>query len=203
MLYQVVKFAGYGLSSYWRRALITALVLAAVLVTILWVRGWQQSRAEADSPGTERYASLSMPYGEAVVHQRLVDERLAIPKWESEFVYKLGFVYDGDTLYSASSEKIRLYGIDTPEIGERCASEATHELRRVVLGGFLVEEGPRRVGPYGRSLYYLYTPDGESIDLHMVANGFAHAFTRDGQHKDVLVEAERLAREHRVGCLWE
>ena len=77
------------------------------------------------------------------MRQGLVDARLAIPRLESEFVYKLGFVYDGDTLYSASNEKIRLYGIDAPELAEKCASEATHELRRMVLSVFLVEEGPR------------------------------------------------------------
>ena len=205
MVFQSSRLALYWLASYWKRALAVFLVAAVLFSVSQWIQGWQRPQtAEIDRADSvrERIGPLANRFGEPAVRQGLVDARLAIPRLESEFVYKLGFVYDGDTLYSASNEKIRLYGIDAPELAEKCASEATHELRRMVLSGFLVEEGPRQTDQSGRTLYYLYTSDGESIDLHMVVNGFALALGADGQHAPVLAEAERLAREHRVGCLW-
>ncbi len=37
-------------------------------------------------------------------------------------------IIDGDTL-DTSKGRVRLFGVDTPERGERCASEATERLR--------------------------------------------------------------------------
>ena len=54
----------------------------------------------------------------------------------------------------------------------------------------------------GASLYYVYTDQGESIDEMLVREGLAEAWTRDGQHRDVLVAAEKGARRDGRGCLW-
>ena len=46
------------------------------------------------------------------------------------------------------------------------------------------------------------TDQGESIDEMLVREGLAEAWTRDGQHRDILVAAEEGARRDRFGCLW-
>ncbi len=51
-------------------------------------------------------------------------------------------------------------------------------------------------------MYYVYNENGESIDEMLVREGFAEAWTRDGQHRDVLVAAEKGARRDGFGCLW-
>ena len=65
-----------------------------------------------------------------------------------------------------------------------------------------MELGPRSQDRYGRLLYYVYTQDGDSIDEILVREGLAEAWTRDGQHRDVLVAAEKGARRDKRGCLW-
>lgn len=72
-------------------------------------------------------------------------------------------IVDGDNLDS-SEGRIRLFGVDTPERGQRCSKEATDRLSRLAGNAVRVESGPRATGPFGRSLYYVYTMVGHSID---------------------------------------
>ena len=105
-------------------------------------------------------------------------------------------VIDGDTFVTSGSQSVRLFGVDTPERGEKCYREATARLRQLAGDEVRVELGPRSKDRYGRLLYYVYTQDGGSIDEILVSEGLAKAWTRDGQHRDLLVSLERDA----VGC---
>ena len=96
----------------------------------------------------------------------------------------------------------RLFGVDTPERGERCATEATERLRELAGDTVRLEDGPRLTDTYGRTLAYVYTVDGISIDAALIREGFATAWTRDGQHRDYLVGLEREAQQQGAGCLW-
>ncbi len=110
-------------------------------------------------------------------------------------------VIDGDTLVSGPLS-VRLFGIDAPEVGDRCSSEATTMLRKLAGVNVRVELGPRTEDRFGRLLYYLYTDAGDSIDESLVSEGLAVAWRRDGQHRDYLVDVEEEARRDGVGCLW-
>ena len=110
-------------------------------------------------------------------------------------------VVDGDTFVSGPF-RVRLFGVDAPEVGEPCASEATARLRSLLGANVRFEPGPRERDAFGRLIYYAYTSAGDSIDETLVAEGLALAWTQDGQHRDHLVGLEQLAREGRVGCLW-
>ena len=110
-------------------------------------------------------------------------------------------VIDGDSFQSANA-RIRLFGVGTPERGERCFNEATNRFAQLAGDTVWVEFGPRQEDRYGRILYYVYNENGESIDEMMVREGFAEAWTRDGQHRDLLVAAEKGARRDGRGCLW-
>ena len=65
-----------------------------------------------------------------------------------------------------------------------------------------LEHGPRLQDDLGRRLAYLYTADGLSIDVLMIGEGLAEAWTRDGQHRDTLVALEESARQNGAECLW-
>jgi endonuclease YncB( thermonuclease family) len=108
-------------------------------------------------------------------------------------------VIDGDT-FQSGDETVRLYGVDTPERGEPCYAAATDRLRKLAGESVRVESGPRAEDRFGRSLYYTYRMDGESIDEMLVREGLAQAWTRDGQHRDVLLAVESRAEEHERGC---
>ncbi len=110
-------------------------------------------------------------------------------------------VIDGDTFQSANA-RIRVFGVDTPERGEQCFADATQRLKELAGDTVRVEFGPRQEDRYGRILFYVYTDEGESIDEMLVREGFAEAWTRDGQHRDVLVAAEKGAQRDGFGCLW-
>lgn len=123
---------------------------------------------------------------------------LRCPDCESVSVSR---IIDGDTL-DTSIGRIRLYGIDAPELGERCSGDATQELQRLAGNRVRVEDGPRLIDPFGRRLAYLYRADGQSIDAALIAGGYAVAWTRDGQHVERLVALESEARgQNRVSLV--
>ncbi|MCI0779672.1 MAG: thermonuclease family protein [Chloroflexi bacterium] len=79
-------------------------------------------------------------------------------------------VIDGDT-FDSPAGRVRLFGVDTPERGQRCFQAATARLRQLAGTTVRVETGPRETDRYGRLLYYVYTADGASIDVELVRDG--------------------------------
>jgi micrococcal nuclease len=110
-------------------------------------------------------------------------------------------VIDRDT-FDSSYGRVHLYGVDAPERGDQCFREATTRLRELAGEDVRVELGPREMDSFGRVLAYVYTEAGDSVDETLVREGLAWAWTRDEQHRDVLITAERDAREQGTGCLW-
>lgn len=104
---------------------------------------------------------------------------------------------DGDTFISGRRTdgeelRIRLFGVDTPERGEPCFDEATERFRELAGDSVRIEYGPRRTDRYGRLLAYVYTEDSESIAEKLNQEGLGEAWTRDGQHRDLLVGLEGM-----------
>ncbi len=117
-------------------------------------------------------------------------------------------VVDGDTirvrLPDGSIEKVRLIGIDTPEIGECFADEATAALTALLDGGTLtmstdVSDRDR----YGRLLRYLWLDDGTFVNAVLVEHGFALArdYPPDSAYAAELAAAGQRAKERGLG-LW-
>ena len=59
-------------------------------------------------------------------------------------------VIDGDTL-DTTRGRVRLFGVDTPEHGERCAAEATDRLQELAGDSVQLEYGPRLTDQFGRA----------------------------------------------------
>ena len=116
------------------------------------------------------------------------------------------YVHDGDTLFLEDGRKVRLLGIDTPEIGDNLecfGNEAADALAAMLPAGTTVRTvaDVRETDQYGRSLLFLYTADGRLVNLELVRDGFAEAVTYrpNALWKHEVETAEAEARAAGVG----
>ncbi|MEW6109847.1 MAG: thermonuclease family protein [Nitrospirota bacterium] len=119
-------------------------------------------------------------------------------------------VHDGDTISAVVNnkyEKIRLIGIDTPEMGQRpWGSKAGKYLENLIdasSGRVLIEYDVEKRDKYGRILAYIWTKDGRMVNEEMLRNGFALLFTFPPNVKYVnkLMSAQKDARDKKIG-IW-
>lgn len=116
-------------------------------------------------------------------------------------------IIDGDTidvrLDGGGDERIRYFGVDTPERGDRCFDEAAS--RNGALAGDVVLLLPdvRERDSFDRLLRYVFSEEGESIGARLIAEGLGEAWRADGAYRDELVALEGEARDASAGCLWE
>ena len=113
-------------------------------------------------------------------------------------------VVDGDTIQISTGEKVRLIGINTPEVGEPCSSEATEGLKEIVLGKeVILKSDIEDKDQYGRLLRYVYVDD-LFVNMEMVRLGFGHKYEYgvNIEYSDVFEEAENEAKQNE-GCLWK
>ncbi len=115
---------------------------------------------------------------------------------------------DGDTLWLSGIGKVRLIGVDTPEVHgavECYGREASAFVRRLLPLGARVRYAlgvdPR--DRYGRALAYVYTQDGGFLNLILVRRGYAQPLTipPNDRFADRFLAAARAARARRDG-LW-
>lgn len=114
-------------------------------------------------------------------------------------------VIDGDTLdvRAAQTElRVRLYGVDTPERGNRCFTEATERMRTLAGSQVQLVSDARQRDRYDRELRYAFTVGGESIDGMLIREGLAVAWREDGAQRAALIALEDGARASKTGCLW-
>ena len=117
-------------------------------------------------------------------------------------------VIDADTVIIESEEgakyKVRLLGIDAPEIKQNYGKESTRYLSSMVLGKALVVIGSKK-DRYKRLLGKLVL-DGYDINLNLVKNGMAWHYKRykSSQNKKdqfLYSNAAKYAEENKLG-LW-
>ena len=129
--------------------------------------------------------------------------------------YLVTRVVDGDTFKAsrgATTETVRLIGIDTPETVKprapvECFGREASARARELLNGQLVrlETDPTQDtrDRYGRLLAYAYLPDGTLVNEQLIAEGYAHEYTYRVPYlmQEPFRAAEREAREASRG-LW-
>ncbi len=130
----------------------------------------------------------------------------AIPADAGEAV--VDYVHDGDTLFLADGRKVRLLGVNAPEVGEHAecyGDDATAALRAMLPKGTHVRTvaDAREHDRFGRSLLFLFTDDGALVNLDLVRDGYAEVLVMRGDTLwiDELHDAEREARAASRG-LW-
>ena len=113
-------------------------------------------------------------------------------------------VIDGDTisvLHDGKGEKIRLYGIDTPEDHQAFGKKAKQFTSGMVYGKTVKVE-TKDTDRYGRSVALIYV-DGQSLNEALIKNGFAWVYRK--YCKETFCEdwlnLEIVARYGKIG-LW-
>lgn len=92
------------------------------------------------------------------------------------------YVVDGDTVHFAVAgrdEKVRLIGIDTPEVGQCDAAKATTLARRLAQGRPVTLVGDATQATrdrYGRLLAYVVLSGGRDLGYQELARGYARVY---------------------------
>ena len=89
---------------------------------------------------------------------------------------------DGDTLWLSGIGKVRLIGVDTPEVygDDECyGRQASAFVERTLPLGSTVRYrlGTEERDRYGRALAYVYLDGGRFLNLLLVRRGFAQVLT--------------------------
>ncbi|QUX97616.1 nuclease [Marinomonas sp. CT5] len=119
-------------------------------------------------------------------------------------------VVDGDTIHLTDGRKVRLVGINTPELDhkkgnhEPYAVEATRFLRSRLDQYVYIQTAKDGRDRYGRYLYYLFDKDRISLTSQLLSQGLGYriAVPPNLAYQDCFEEAENLARNARKG-LWQ
>ncbi len=121
-------------------------------------------------------------------------------------------IIDGDTLVLQDGRKLRLIGIDTPELGykrrpaESGALAAQSYLRALVKGKnrFRLKFGAEREDRHGRLLAHLFLQDGRNVQASLLQEGYAIALNVPPNvlFSDCYEEQMSLARAAKLG-LWQ
>jgi len=116
-------------------------------------------------------------------------------------------VIDGDTLELQDGERVRLIGINTPELDDTqqaaVAMEARGYLRGLAEGKKVrLEYDQDKEDMYDRTLAYLYLEDGTFINAEIVKQGYSEVYTTyPFKYMKEFQFYEQQAREARKG-IW-
>jgi len=113
-------------------------------------------------------------------------------------------VIDGDTI-EINSNKIRLFGIDAPEMGQPCSKNtsthdcgaASKEYLEFIISGTIVKCDDRGKDRWNR-IISICTTDGNDINRLMVRNGWAFAYR---EYSSAYVQDEEFAQTNKLG-MW-
>lgn len=127
--------------------------------------------------------------------------------------YAVRNVVDGDTIRLQDNRRVRLIGINAPELdgrgrtAEPYAVQAKRRLTALIKANnnkVSLRVGEQTQDRYGRMLVNLYDRNGVSLEEQMVAEGLAYhvVIAPNVALADCLAQAERYARRQRLG-LWQ
>ena len=112
-------------------------------------------------------------------------------------------VVDGDSIHvktvSNERKKIRLFGIDAPEIRQRDGAKSGRYLA-VRLGDKTVQVVPQDTDVYGRLVATVFDEYGQNINEEMIRLGLAWVYVDYTQNNEWMA-LEKMARDQRIG-LW-
>jgi len=114
-------------------------------------------------------------------------------------------IVDGDTIdvqIGGQVFRVRYIGINTPEVGQPCAAEATtYNAGLVMAKTVTLIKDVSETDQYGRLLRYVYVGD-MFVNAELVRQGYANAATYppDVAYADLFVQLEAEARAGGRGC---
>ena len=137
---------------------------------------------------------------------------MACPTGQPDELATVRYVHDGDTIHLEDGRKIRLIGINTPELehddtpAQAFATEARDALIAAItahnnrVGLVYGAEGHDR---YNRTLAHLFTPDGENVQAQLLLQGVATAIAHppNTAFSECYARQEKTARCNGAG-IW-
>jgi micrococcal nuclease len=105
-------------------------------------------------------------------------------------------IIDGDTIKLQNGDKVRLLGINTPEMGQPYYEEATDRLKELIEGKTVaLEKDIEDKDQYERLLRYIYIDD-TFVNLEMVREGYANVYliSPKTKYSDEFEKAEEEAK---------
>lgn len=88
-------------------------------------------------------------------------------------------------MHGGRAEKIRLYGVDSPEKGQAFGSRAKQYVSALVFGKEVKVEAQNQ-DRYGRTVAEVMLPDGRNLNRVIVKAGFAWLFKKYALRDKVL-----------------
>lgn len=175
------------------------------LITILVFLYSQSSLADTvyrstDSHGRTLYSDIPAPAAKPL---QLVTQ-------PTRSRYRVTRVIDGDTIVLENNKRVRLLGINAPEIESRSGpaepggNEAKAWLHKKLQGGVVYLEYDRqKQDHYKRALAHLYLANGEHINLSLVEHGLAAVtlIPPNLLHAATLIRAQQRAEAKKLG-IW-
>ena len=133
-------------------------------------------------------------------HKKIVTLLLILISPLLAFNAKVIKISDGDTIVVLSGKeqtKVRLYGIDAPELKQPYGKKSKQFLANLIAGKVVeVEENGK--DKYKRTIGTIYL-NGADINAQMVANGYAWAYRKFSKK---YTAQESQAKKQRLG-LWQ
>ncbi len=166
-----------------------------------------QTTKSSDTPPSADQTNTSLKFKILGIQDKTQDKTSNTDNTKStsiDIIYtKAVYIIDGDTFVTQEGKKVRLIGINTPEIGELYYTQARNALADMILNKTIrLEKDISDVDRYGRLLRYVYVGD-VFVNLELVRQGYAQVVTYppDVKYKDLFLEAQRKAKEDKKG-LW-
>ena len=133
------------------------------------------------------------------------------PDAHSQTLRGMATAIDGDTIRMQDGKRIRLWGIDAPELEQWCGDYQAGKVAKAFLE-HVIDKRPvtctvKTTDQYGRPVALCTSADGYDMGRAMVAAGHAWAFVRysaDYAKDEAKAKADKLGL-HRFQCLeaWE
>ncbi|MDO5041079.1 MAG: thermonuclease family protein [Peptoniphilus sp.] len=125
-------------------------------------------------------------------------------------------VVDGDTVYSDKGEKIRIIGINAPEVGEELLSEESMDFakKHLLNKEVYIEKDVEVLDQYDRILAYIWIDKPENLSYESIKNlnysamslsvGLSRTYTFEPnvKYERDFKRAQREARDLEIG-MWE
>jgi endonuclease YncB( thermonuclease family) len=134
------------------------------------------------------------------------------PSVDYDEIAEITYIHDGDTIHLKDGRKLRLIGINTPELArddkpaEAYAVHAKQALESLFSNdsSLSLVYGKDDRDRYGRLLAHAFSSDGENVQLALLNQGYALAinFPPNTRFSDCYLEAETRARCNKVG-MWQ
>lgn len=121
---------------------------------------------------------------------------------------KVTNIVDGDTFdvqyWDKSTARIRLIGMNAPEVGDVCSESATIALGAMLKDQqILLEKDVSDVDRYGRKLRYVCNQNHQFVNAAMVWGGFAEpmSIAPDVKNAGLISQMEQVSMSENRGCL--